>query len=417
MPRSPHVPTYRLHKPSGQARVIIDGKHLYLGPYGSEKSRQAYARILAQRFSPSSAAEEPLPSGVFPDLCLNELLLKYVEFAETYYVKDGKPTKELVCMKEAMAPLRLLFGELPARDFGPLKLKVVRQHMIDSDLSRGVVNQRTNRIKRIIKWAVSEELLPPSVYEGVRTVAGLRFGRSPARETDPVGPVQDPWVDAVIPFVAPQVAAMIDLQRLTGMRPGEVIVMRPCDITMTGDIWVYEPHDHKNRWRGHRRRVPLGPKAQLLLRPFLVRRTDAFLFSPAEAEEQRNQQRAEQRNPNRKTKVYPCELRARERRMKKPRRRRSRRPKGERYTTDSYRRAIDYGLTMANRERKGRSPSEAEVPSWHPNQLRHSFATRVRKDFGVEAAQVGLGHARTDVVEVYAEKNLELAVKVARLTG
>ena len=39
MPRKRgHVPGYRLHKPSGQARVIIDGEHIYLGKYGSPKA-------------------------------------------------------------------------------------------------------------------------------------------------------------------------------------------------------------------------------------------------------------------------------------------------------------------------------------------------------------------------------------------
>jgi hypothetical protein len=45
--RNGHVPAYRLHKPSGQARVIIDGKHVYLGEYGSPESREKYARLLA----------------------------------------------------------------------------------------------------------------------------------------------------------------------------------------------------------------------------------------------------------------------------------------------------------------------------------------------------------------------------------
>jgi integrase len=78
-------------------------------------------------------------------------------------------------------------------------------------------------------------------------------------------------VAAVLPFVSPHLAAMIKLQRLTGMRPGELVIIRPCDIDMTGDVWIYEPFDHKNRWRGHRKQIPLGPEAQSLLEPFLDR--------------------------------------------------------------------------------------------------------------------------------------------------
>jgi integrase len=54
---------------------------------------------------------------------------------------------------------------------------------------------------------------------------------------------------------------------------------------------------------------------------------------------------------------------------------------------------------------------------WHPNQLRHTFATRVRKDYGLEAAQVLLGHSRADVTQVYAERNEELARVTAAKIG
>ena len=139
------------------------------------------------------------------------------------------------------------------------------------DLSRSVINNRVNRIKRVFKWAVSEELIPTRIYEGLRTVAGLRYGRTTARETEPVKPVSDHAVEPVLPFVAPQVAAMIKLQRLTGMRPCEVVIMRPCDIDTNCDIWIYEPSDHKNRWRGHRKQIPLGPQAQEIISQFLNR--------------------------------------------------------------------------------------------------------------------------------------------------
>jgi integrase len=406
MPRRKRVPKYSLHKASGQARAVIDGKHVYLGRYGSPESREAYARLIAERFYPAN--EEPFspPNGQLPEISIDELLLRYLQYAKTYYVKDGRPTKELTCMEEAMGHVRALYGSNSAHDFGPKKLKAIRRHMIDLDLARGVINNRVNRIKRIFKWAVSEELVPPTIYEGLRAVAGLRYGRSDARETEPVRPVPDAWVDAVVPHVSPQVAAMINLQRLTGMRPCEVVLIRPCDIDMSGDVWVYEPPDHKNRWRGHRRLIPLGPQAQAIVRPFLHRRLDAFLFSPREAEEWRNSMR----RLRRQSPMTPSQ--ARRKPKKNPKR-----LKRERYDTDSYRRAVTYGIRKANRSREDRSGNTQKIPHWCPLQLRHSFATNVRKKFGVEAAQVGLGHARTNIVDIYAEKNLSLAVEIARKTG
>ena len=46
-----------------------------------------------------------------------------------------------------------------------------------------------------------------------------------------------------------------------------------------------------------------------------------------------------------------------------------------------------------------------------------TFATEVRKAHGLEAAQVLLGHARADVTQIYSERNLALALKVAAAMG
>src|SRR5262249_54986833 len=102
---------------------------------------------------------------------------------------DGTPTGEQDNYKDSLRPLRELYGHTLARDFGPLALKAVRQKMIDSGLSRGVINQRVGKIKRCFKWGVSEQLVSSSVYEALRTVAGLQAGRSAARECPPVEPV------------------------------------------------------------------------------------------------------------------------------------------------------------------------------------------------------------------------------------
>ena len=87
-------------------------------------------------------------------------------------------------------------------------------------------------------------------------------------------------MELTLPYVAPQVAAMIRLQLLTGMRPGEVLCMTPRDIDQSGDIWIYEPEKHKNRWRGHRRLIPLGPQTQELIAPFLDRPVSVALRIP-----------------------------------------------------------------------------------------------------------------------------------------
>jgi site-specific recombinase XerC len=408
--RNGHVPAYRLHKPSGQARVIIARRHIYLGPYGSAESREKYARIIAET---AVNVEKPDISAALyqpESLSVNEVILAYWRFAEGYHVLGGEPTKEMDCIREALVPLREHYGLSSARSFGPKSLKALQQHMISRGLCRTLINQRIGRIKRVFKWAVSEELVPAAVFHGLQAVAGLRFGHTEARETEPVKPVPDEHVDAVLPFVTPHVAAMIQLQRLTGTRPCEVVIARPCDIDMSGDVWVYEPEDHKNRWRGSRRLIPIGPKAQAILQPFLDRDPNTYIFSPKESDAWRRENRPVYYQAKRKTPIYPSELRARERLKQERRNQTPKRPKRDRYDTASYRRAITYGLTKARK-------SGVEVNHWHPNQLRHTRATEIRKSDGIEAAQVVLGHARADVTQVYAEKNLELAMKIARDSG
>ena len=401
------VPSYCLHKASGQAVVRISGRDVYLGLHGSDESHAEYTRLLAEwrtLRTEQQATVVSMMATVDPSLTMSEVLLRYREFAKGYYSKNGVPSKEFVEMAHALKPVRELYGSTLAREFGPLKLQVVRQRMMDLDLSRGVINHRVNRIKRFLKWATSQQLVPPSVYTGVSTVTGLRHGRTTARETDPVTPVDDGHVDAVIPYTAPQVAAMIQLQRLTGMRPCEVVMIRTGDIDRSKEVWIYTPSSHKNSWRGNDRKIPLGPKAQELIKPFVKVDLEAHLFSPQEAEAHRNLVRRSLRQ----TPLTPSQ------RGRTPKAR-PKRAKRDRYDVGSYRRAIKYAIQRANRERVrgGLEP----IPHWFPLQLRHSRATELNELFGIEAAAVSLGHAHADVTKVYAERNLKLAIDVARKTG
>ena len=405
------IPSYCLHRPSGKAVVRVDGRDHYLGPYDSPESRSEYDRVIAEWLARGRQPEFPEAESRVNSLSVNEVLLKFIDYAERYYRDGDQVSKEVVNYKHALRVVKQLYGNSSADKFGPLALKAIRQHMIDvQDLCRKEINKRLGRIKRVFKWAVSEELVLSSVFEGLRSVEGLRVGRTTARDNEPVKPVEDFVVESTLRFLSPQVRAMIQIQRLTGMRPGEVTIMRPCDIDRADEVWVYRPTRHKTSHLGVRKEVPLGPQSQELLRPFLSREPDAFLFSPREAEAWRNEQRAVRRDPNRKTKIYPCELRAREQRRQKAKGRVSKRPKRDRYDTPAYRRAIEYAIVKAKR-------AGVTIPHWHPHQLRHTRATEVRRRYGVEAAQVALCHARADVTEIYAERNFGLAAKIAKEMG
>ena len=393
--RKTRTPSYRHHKSSGQAVASLNGRDFYLGKYGTDASRAEYDRLIAEWLV--NGRRLPRVREDITDYTITEVLAAYWKHAERYYVKDGRPTSEIACIKQAVRPLKRLYGHTPASDFGPLALKAVRQALIDDHLSRNVINKHVSRVKRAFKWAAENELIAPSFYHGLASVDGLRRGRTDAKETTPITAVPDEHVDAIRPHVIRHVWAIIELQRLTGMRSGEVIIMRGRDLDTTGPIWLYRPESHKTQHHGHERVAEIGPRAQEVIRPFLKPDLKAYLFSPADAESER---RAELHR-KRKT-AMSCGNRPGTNRKRKP----QRIPR-ERYTSDSYRRAITRGCDQADlaaKKRQDLSPdSERIIPRWHPHQLRHNYATRVRREYGIETARILLGHRSIVTTEIYAE--------------
>ncbi len=408
MSRSHSVPSYRLHKQSGQAVVTLpDGlggrRDVLLGKYGTKESRVEYARVIAEW--EASGRRLPQPPGSESDLTINELILAYWKHAEQHYRRpDGTPTDEIHCLRAALRPLRKLYGHTLVKDFRPLALKAVRQEMIETvdqrtgrSWCRRSINLHTYRIRSMFKWGVEHELVPPSILHGLQAVRGLQKGRSLARETKKIRAVPEAEVTAVLPLVSPPVRAMIELQLLTGMRPGEVVIMRGIDLVMTGKIWLYRPGsdqdhgEHKTAWRDHDRVIAIGPRAQEIIRAFSKPDLHAYLFSPAEGMEEFHAKRGMSRKTPKRSKPP---------RVSNPRRR-----LGACYSVDSYR----YAITRACRK--------AGVPIWHPHQLRHTKATEIRREAGLDAARAVLGHRSPAITEVYAELDATKAAEVMERLG
>ena len=188
MPRQKRpIPAYQHHKPSGQAHVRVTvGKTrrtIYLGKHNIPESKAEYRRVTTKLDSPHPAALPPARTSAIspPDITIQEVVVAYAEWAVTHYRDpDGKPTGEIDAIKRSLAPMRELYGHTPAKEFGPRALAVVRDQMVKAKLCRKIINQRTDRIKRMYKWAASEELVTVTVYQALRTLAGLRRGRTEA---------------------------------------------------------------------------------------------------------------------------------------------------------------------------------------------------------------------------------------------
>lgn len=402
MPRPKSLaPKYRRHKPTGQAVVRIDGRDFYLGKYGTQESRERYAVLIADYLTIGSRGPVPEPESD-RGRSVDEVIAAYWEQIERSgrYTKNGEPTSERSWIRDSLKPLSSLFGETLASEFGPRKLHAVRAWIVETSiasgrkLARSTVNSRIRRIVMVFRWAAEMELVEPSVWHGLQAVRGLRKGESnQVTESRGIRAVPRGDVEATLEHLNSVVAAMVELQWLTGMRPGEVRTMRTRHLDRSGDLWVYRPESHKNEHHDLDCERLLGPRAQEVVRPFLKADPDEFLFSPQEVELRRNLERREAR-------VLPLWPSHAARLKDDPRA-----ELGECYTTHSYRRAVH------------RACKAAGVPTWSPNQLRHSKATEVRKRYGLEAAQVVLGHTTADVTQVYAERDLALARRVALETG
>ena len=444
--RTNNIPTYKRHAKSDSARCWVNGKWVQLGRYNSPESRAEFARIVAEVATRRTNER----AGPNPSTTIDEILVAFWRHAETYYrTAEGALTNEPNEIKRSIAPLRKLYGRTPASEFGPRRLATVRQAMIDAGWARTLINRRMDRVKRVFKWATSEELVAVGVYESLRTLAGLKKGRTEARESDPVKPVDPKHVATTLPSLSTHLHAVVELQLLTGMRPGEACGLTLAEVDRTGEMWVYRPAAHKTAHHGRQRIIPIGPKARAVLIAFLRREgvppggfshvelnnrkhtnarrvmADAYeeagrtrdaellrdvkrhvvliegcvvdpaapLFSP----EQARAEWARGARAKRKSKVPPSQqTRKKQNPTKAP---------GRAYTNESYGHAVR------------KAAQKSGVPHWHPNQLRHTFATEVRRTHGLEAAQAALGHSKADVTQIYAERDAALAAKVAADIG
>lgn len=326
----------------------------------------------------------------------------YIAEEVPFYSKSEASNLKMVARR-----LTLQFGTMTPADFSPLHLKafrneIIRQGRIDGKLlARSTVNKYTNLVKRMFAWAVSEGHAPAIVHHGLTAVSGIRKGRSSdVRETEEVGPVANVDIERTQEFCPRVIRDMIEIQNLTAMRSGELVIMRPCDIDRTGDVWTYTPTTHKTAHRGHERIIAIGPKAQAVLNHYLSRNTTDFCFSPKAAMAQRLAKRHESRkikvgygnNPKRQDE-WMLEL-------------------GDYYDTRSYRRAVKFAITKGLKEK-----GSDYIKQWTPHQLRHAAATRIREAMGIEAASAVLGHSDIETTKIYAQRRKGMASEAARKMG
>lgn len=447
-------PAYRQRKGYTQAIVTLTDavtkrrKDYWLGEYGSPESRQLYYRVLADYEAlgrrlpdlPDAAPSAASAAAGGPDV--DELALQYWRRVAREFLP-----KRCNAIKATLRLLRQMDGSTAVAGYGPKRLRLLREAMISGDpaatpprrpWSRTTVNDRVRIVVSVFRWGVTQEMVPPAVADALGMLEPLKRGRTRATEGKKVGPVPEFLLEATMQHLPSPVRAMVRLQLLTGARPGEIVGLRGRDIDRDGrtGLLVARLSEHKTAHLGAEREVYFGPEAEAVLEPFLRERNpNRPLFSPGEAEaERRARQHAKRKTP------IAYGNRPGTNRVEDPER-----TPGEGYTVDSYRRAIQYACDRAfpppehlRPQERGDGWRETEkaclarltdrekrelaewrrTHRWHPHQLRHSAATRIRRQFGLEAAQLVLGHSSAVITDaVYAERDQTKVAEVVRRVG
>jgi len=130
------VPSLRLHKASGRAYTVLNDKAVYCGKHGTPEAEQRYHQVIAEWL----ASGRQLP-GDPEQMTVKELIARFWLHAEQYYqtLTDGR-VKELEQFRLALRPVKELYGNISAVDFGPRALKTVRQKMIDKGWCRPYID-------------------------------------------------------------------------------------------------------------------------------------------------------------------------------------------------------------------------------------------------------------------------------------
>ena len=362
------LPSYQHHKTTGQARAYIDGRDYYLGLYGSDESRRRFGELIARHAAGlplvdplaqpkaelfGSTTEKP---QVDPGPSVAELIVAFKAFADAYYLKpDGTPTAEIDCLESAIRPLRELYGLLPISEFTPLMLKAVRERFIAKGWSRGFCNKSTNRIRHIFKWGVENGMVRVETLRALQCVSPLMAGRCKAPDHKRREAVCEADIEKVRRVLRQKNRDMLDLMLLIGCRPGELLSLSWSMIDKSKAVWVAELIDHKTAYKGKSRRLFIGPKAQVIL---TARYADT---PPAE-------------------RIFPTRR-------------------------DVFSRVLQLAC------------ERAKVTPFVPHQLRHSAATRIRDQFGIEHAQATLGHAQPSMTAHYSSRLDGLAETTAAAVG
>ena len=360
------LPAYCEHKPSGRAyvRLTINGTRetIYLGPYNSQESLNQYDEVVGEWLSTKDVGRRQAGPTVA------DIGEQFTSYQEPLLDED-----KLYNVRNSLKILNGLFGDRPVAEFGPLQFDRFRDQLVTTGYSRAYGNRLLRIVKQCFKWALKRGVIDANQYAGLMAVDPLTSKEAP---TKIVEPADDDDVNETMALLSEDFQDMIRFLRATGCRPGEARLLQVSDVDR--ENWLFVPVKHKTSHKGKVRVVPIPSSVRPMLLKRLLRPADAYVFAGDDGP----------------------------------------------YHKRALARAIDRAIVRINRarakEREEQGLDVDELPPmdhWHPYRIRHTRATEVREQFGVEAAQILLGHSRVDMTQTYAKVTLEKAKEVGRLLG
>lgn len=354
----------------GAAVVYVNGRRLILGPW-PEYPKKPSAEIQARYRATLAVATRPEPVVVPKATTIAVLVDRVTDWADEYYRDSEKDRQAIISACELL--MAVCGKSLPVADLLPSHIVGCRETMVSSGRTRQGINKVLGYVRRILRRGCELGVVPPAVLTGCLVVPGLRPGRTSAPESVRREGVTDEVLSATMEKLSPQLRAMVSLQRVTGMRPNELLRMTWDQIEQSGAVWVYRPKRHKCAWRGQKREILLGAKAQAILREW--RFLDGLpVFSPRR-----------DRHPNL---LHTWD-----------------RAPGIEWKISSYGHAV------------GKACAKAGVPRWSPQDLRKAAAQEIRDAFGLEQSAAVLGHSIDVNQRHYSGHSRKVALEVVQRLG
>ena len=291
----------KLCEDRGRFFVWLEGKRHYFAAKGRRdaevKRKQFLANLwLGNSLTTSGATRSSppvqkhggsLPQGAETD----DMLVAELgdEFLEYHALRLSKT--EVQNYKYAISYLVELFGSLPVNEITPKKLRSVRDLMVQNGrLCRKTINGFVTRLVRVFAWGCEEEWVDANVAGALKMIKHLPQGELGTFDHKEREPVPDDVIRRTLPFMPPTLRAMVQLQRILGLRPNEIFKMRVGDIDTTrgNGLWYYMPGSYKTSRFVGKIVFPMGKPEQELIAPYLAGKPpEATVFSPRTAMEER----------------------------------------------------------------------------------------------------------------------------------